>query len=303
MKLRTILVLFVIILATLSIPAGNFYQEKELTIKAPKIKGININIEKPAPYPVFIGKEKPDFISAKSALVMDIPSSVIMFEKNPDQKLFPASTTKITTAIVAMEYFKPTDILTVKSSDFEGAMMGLVEGEKITFENILYGLLVRSANDAAVVIAENYPGGTEQFISAMNKKAKELNMNNTHYVNSSGLDDENHYSSVKDLALISSFALKNPTFQKIVSTPFYTVTDVTGKKVHSFKNVNTLLGKVWGVDGIKTGWTELAEECLVASANRNGKRVLTIVLASQDRFGETEYLIEWAYASHRWEEQ
>jgi serine-type D-Ala-D-Ala carboxypeptidase (penicillin-binding protein 5/6) len=301
-KLRTFFVLSVLLVLALSIPGGNFYQEAEIILKEPKVKGLNINIQPPAPYPVFSGKDKPDFISAKSALVMDIPSGVVMFEKIPDQKLFPASTTKITTAIVALEYFKPQDILTVGKIETNGSSMLLVEGEKITFENILYGLLVKSANDGAVVIAQNYPGGTEQFVSSMNKKAKELNMYNTHYVNPSGLDDENHYSSVKDLALISSYALKNPAFQKIVSTPSYSVTDVTGKKVHSFKNVNELLGKVWGVDGIKTGWTEAAEECLVASANRNGRRILTVVLGSLDRFGETEYLIEWAYANHHWEE-
>lgn len=301
-KPRTLFILLILVIIALSIPGSNFYQEPELVLKEPKVKGINMNLQPPAPYPVFIGKDRPDFLSAKSALVMDIPSSVVMFEKNPDQKLFPASTTKITTAIVAMEYFRPQDILTVGKIETNGSSMFLVEGEKITFENILYGLLVKSANDAAEVIASNYPGGTEQFILSMNNKAKELSMNNTHYVNPSGLDDENHYSSVKDLALISSYALKNPTFQKIVSTPSYSVTDVTGKRVHSFKNVNALLGKVWGVDGIKTGWTEQAEECLVASANRNGKRILTVVLGSLDRFGETEYLIEWAYANHHWEE-
>lgn len=302
-KPRTIFILLVLVLLALSIPGGNFYQEAQIVLKEPKVKGININLQPPAPYPVFTGKDRPDFISAKSALVLDIPSNVIMFEKNPDQKLFPASTTKITTAIVAMEYFKPQDILTVGKIETNGSAMFLIEGEKITFENILYGLLVKSANDAAEVIAQNYHGGTEQFISSMNNKAKELNMNNTHYTNPSGLDDENHYSSVKDLALISSYALKNPVFQKIVATPFYSVTDVTGKKVHSFKNINDLLGKVWGVDGIKTGWTENAGESLVASANRNGKRVLTVVLGSLYRFGETEYLIEWAYANHKWENQ
>ena len=303
MNIRAVLVLTTILLLSLSISGGNYYQNQELVLKEPKVKGIDISLADPAPYPVFTGIEKPDFLSAKSVLVMDIPSRVVMYEKNPDQKLFPASTTKITTAIVAMEHFKPEDVLTVGKIETNGSSMFLVEGEKITFENILYGLLVKSANDAAIVIAKNYPGGFEQFISSMNKKAKDLNMNNTHYMNPAGLDDENHYTSVKDLALISSYALKNPTFQKIVATPSYSVTDITGKKVHTFKNINELLGKVWGVDGIKTGWTEIAGESLVASANRNGKRVLTIVLGSLDRFGETEYLIEWSYANHRWENQ
>lgn len=300
---RTIFTLVILIILAISIPGTNYYQEAYLSIKEPKVKGINIKLTPPAPYPVFKGRDMPDFISAKSALIMDIPSSVVMYEKNPDQKLFPASTTKITTALVAMDHYKPDDVLTVGKIERNGSSMFLVEEEKITFENLLYGLLVKSANDAAEVIAKNFPGGSEQFISSMNKKAEELSMYNTHYVNPTGLDDENHYSSVKDLALISSYALKNPQFQKIVATPFYTVKDVTGKHIHSFKNINDLLGKVWGVDGIKTGWTENAEECLVASANRNGKRILTVVLGSLDRFGETEYLIEWAYANHSWENQ
>ncbi len=282
------------------LPGQNFYLTNKLTFKSPLVQALPIPLIEPAPYPIQNTTVQAPILTAQSALVLDIPSSTILYAKNPNQPLLPASTTKIMTGIVALDHYDLDDILTVKTVENRGKTMGLKTGERMTLENLLYGLLVHSANDAAYTIAENYPGGVDNFVSAMNKKAEKMNMKNTHFLNPSGLEQENHYSSSIDLARLSVYALKNPTFVKIMETQKLSVMDVEQKEAHPLETVNKLLGRVWGVYGIKTGWTENAGECLVAVIERGGRKILTVVLGSQDRFGETERLIEWAFQNHQW---
>ncbi len=239
--------------------------------------------------------------SAQSVLAVDIDSGVILYEKSPDLALLPASTTKIITALVAMDFY-PLDMpLTVGLLQIDGQKMSLVPGEVITVENLLYGLLVYSANDAAEALALNYPGGREAFVAAMNHKANMLSMSNTHFVNPTGLENTGHVSTARDMVRATQAALKVPLFLKMVSTPTKTVTNVEGTIVHRLKNINELLGKVEGVKGVKTGWTENARENLVSYVDRKGKRIVITLLSSQDRFGESEELIEWLYKEYHWE--
>jgi D-alanyl-D-alanine carboxypeptidase len=255
------------------------------------------------PNPVLAAETAFPVISAQGALAVDINSGVPLYEKNADAPLLPASTTKIITALVALDFYKLDQVLTVGSGvNVDGQKMGLYPGEEIKFEDLLYGLLVYSANDAAETLAQDYEGGYKAFIGAMNAKVVELSMTNSHFDNPVGLDTDDQHSTARDLVRASEVAMRNPEFAKIVGTKQITVTDVTGKSIYNLKNINELLGKVPGVLGVKTGWTENARENLVTYIERDGHRVIIAVLGSQDRFGETKELIDWIFSSYQWQE-
>lgn len=241
-------------------------------------------------------------ISAQAALAIDLDSGVTLYEKDPDKLLLPASTTKIVTALVAMDYYPSGMVLKVGKFKVEGQKMGLVEGEEMTAGDLLYGLLIFSANDAAEVLAQNFPGGRDLFIAAMNLKARQLHLENSNFINPSGLDGGNHVSTARDLIRVSEIAMQNPKFAEIVRTKEKEVKSVDGKVSHKLVNINELIGSVDGVLGVKTGWTEGARENLVTYIERNGKKVMIALLASQDRFGETRELIEWIFDNYEWKE-
>lgn len=256
----------------------------------------------PAPYPQNSTGQAPPDLSAKSVVVMDVDSGVTLFEAGSDVTTLPASTTKIMTALVALENYRLDQVLDVGEMEkVEGQRMKLLPGEKITLENLLYGLLVASANDAALVLAKNFPHGETGFVWAMNQKAKELNLASTHFTNPVGFDEEGHYSTASDLTRLAISAMKNQEFFKIVGTEKITVFDVEGKISHQLTNVNTLIGKLPGVKGIKTGWTQLAGECLITFVEQDGRKIVLVVLGSKDRFRETEDLINWVFGNFSWE--
>lgn len=249
-----------------------------------------------------LNSDKFPVLSSQGAIAVDLDSAVILYEKNPDTPLLPASTTKILTAIVAMDYYDLQTVLEVNSINVIGQKMKLVEGERMSVFNLIKGLLIYSANDAAEVLASNYPGGRVEFIKKMNEKAAQLQMNNSHFKNPTGLDQEGHVSTARDMVRLSEVALRNQTFQEIVATKEVIVKSVDEKFSHNLKNINELLGVVPGVMGVKTGWTEEARENLVSYVNRDGKKVLIAILGSQDRFGETRELIDWVYNNFTWKE-
>lgn len=240
----------------------------------------------------------PPALSAKAAYAVDIGSGKILFSKNIKEPLLPASTTKIATALVSLSHYNLDDVLTVNVRDVDGHKMGLRNGEKITVRSLLYGLLVFSGNDAAEVLAANYPGGRENFVSAMNSLAKSIGLENTNFKNPVGFDEYLHFSTAEDLVKAAVYAVKNPVFSEIVSTREMKVTSVDGKIVHKLDNINELLGKIPGVVGVKTGWTVNAGEALVTLVERDGHKVMLSVLSSDDRFGETEKLIDWIYLNY-----
>jgi len=254
--------------------------------------------------PVPIAKESSSFpvISAQAALAVDLSSGISLYEKNPDTTLLPASTTKIITALVALDSYPLEAVLKVGKIKIDGQKMGLVFGEEMKMEDLLYGLLVFSANDAAEVLAQDYPGGYDVFVDAMNAKAKELSLENTKFYNPSGVDGNGHVTTARDLIRVSEVAMRNPEFAKIVGTKEITVTSIDGKIKHRLTNINLLLGKVPGVIGVKTGWTENARENLVTYLERDDKKVMIALLGSQDRFGETKELIDWIFANYEWKE-
>lgn len=249
-------------------------------------------------------------ISAQGAIAVDLDSGVPLYEKNPDLGLLPASTTKIVTALIALDTFSLDQILTVpKGINVDGQKMGLFAGEQMKVEDLLYGLLVYSANDAAMTLAMNYPVSSESgissysaFIDSMNNKARKLSMNNSNFENPVGLDGLNQTTTARDLVRVSEVAMRNPIFSKIVGTKSITITDVTGKYVYHLENVNQLLGEVPGVLGIKTGWTENARENLVTFIENDNHKIVLVILGSQDRFGETKELINWIFENYEWQD-
>ncbi len=241
-------------------------------------------------------------ISAQAALAIDLDSGVTLYEKDPDKLLLPASTTKIITALVAMDYYPLDMVLKVGKFKVEGQKMGLIGGEEITANDLLYGLLMFSANDAAEVLAQNFPGGRDLFIATMNLKTRQLHLENSNFVNPSGLDGRTHVSTARDLIRASEIAMQNPKFAEIVRTKEKEVKSVNGKISHRLVNINELIGSVDGVLGVKTGWTESARENLVTYIERNERKIMIVVLASQDRFGETRELIGWIFDNYEWEE-
>lgn len=241
---------------------------------------------------------------AKAVFVKDLTSGEILYQKDANLALPIASTTKIMTAMVAREYFKSNSVLKVNlGARVPGARVGLTAGEDLSFRSLLYGMLLNSGNDAAFTIAENYPGGILGFVSAMNKKVMELNLRNTHFDNPAGFDSPDHYSSAKDLAFITEEALKNSTLAKIFATKQTNIVSLDKKYSHNLINLNKLLTSVKGVLGVKTGYTDEAKENLVTFVNRDGHQIITVILGSSDRFGESTKLIEWTYDNFIWPPQ
>ena len=230
-------------------------------------------------------------ISSTGAIIMDSDSKVILYSKNPYLRFSTASTTKIMTALVALDYYKPQDILIVENASVEGSILGLRLNEEMTFQNLLYAMMLPSANDAAQTIADNYPGGQSAFLAKMNAKAKLFELFNAHYSDAAGLEDSGDYTTPFDLARLASFAIKNDTFKKVVATKEKIITDITGTNVYDLKNLNELLG-IDGVNGIKTGFTQEAGEVLVTSKDEKGKTIIIVVMGSQDRFSDTLKLLD-----------
>jgi D-alanyl-D-alanine carboxypeptidase (penicillin-binding protein 5/6) len=229
---------------------------------------------------------------------------VPIFTKNQDEKLRPASTTKIMTALVAMEAFGFGEVVTSKNaSSAIGKAIHLTSGEQVAFGDMLYGLLLESGNDVALTLAENYPGGYGSMVGAMNTKARELGMSDSLFNNVSWIDQSQHVATVHDLAILTSFAMNDEHFAQIVATREKEIRSTDGNVVHSLKNTNELLGAVEGVLGVKTGWTALAGQSLITFVERGDHRVILVILGSQDRFGETKRLIDWVINHHQWSDQ
>lgn len=239
-------------------------------------------------------------ITAVAAIAQDLQTDQTLYQKNIHTRLAPASTTKIMTALVSSEYFNNADLLTVPAQAIVGgSSMGLAAGEQLTFRSVLYGMMLNSGNDAAFTIAYNYPGSYKAFILKMNLKAKELGLTDTNFDNPAGFDSPTHYSSAYDLSQIAKAAIKNAKLGHVYSTKETSVTSIDKSKVHVLKNLNKLLN-IDGFVGIKTGTTENAGESFVGLVEKNNQAILTVMLNSQDRFGETEKLLDWIFKNYSW---
>lgn len=241
-------------------------------------------------------------INARSAIIYDRSTKQIIWGKNEMEKRAMASTTKIMTAIVVLENANLDDVVAIskKAAGTGGSRLKIRTEDKITVRDLLYGLMLRSGNDAAVALAEHVGESVEGFAGLMNKKAEQIGLKNTHFVTPHGLDDENHYTTAYELAILTDYALENSTFKKIVNTKSTQIR--INENPMNIYNTNELLGVLPGVDGIKTGFTNNAGRCLVTSCTREKNQIITVVLGcdtKKQRTSDSTKLIEYAYKNYK----
>lgn len=237
-------------------------------------------------------------INSRAAIVYERSSGKILYGKEENEKRKMASTTKIMTAIVVLENTNLDDIVTIssKAAGTGGSRLGLHKDDKISIQDLLYGLLLCSGNDAAVALAEHVGGDLSNFANMMNSKATSLGLSSTHFVTPHGLDDDNHYTTAYELALITNYALKNDVFANLVKTKTYTISINNHPKTLS--NTNELLGNLDGVYGVKTGFTNGANRCLVTAVKRDNMDIICIVLGAdtkKDRTKDSINLINYSF--------
>ncbi len=244
----------------------------------------------------YINKSVRDLnVNSKAFIIYDTDGRIVVAGKNENLRFAPASTAKIMTAILTIENYPLNKIITAQGVDsVEGSKMNLVNGESISVENLLYGLMLPSGNDAAYVLAKEQ-GGQDAFVEKMNNKARQLGLLNTKFFDPAGYSDDN-YTTAFDMARLATYAMKNPKFAKIVGTKEYIATDITGNIVHNLENLNELLGRN-GVNGVKTGFTDEAGEVLVTSVINNKTHYIVVVLDSKDRFGDTSNILKNAISN------
>lgn len=242
-------------------------------------------------------------INSRVGVIYDRKSGRVIWEKNSNKRVAMASTTKIMTCIIVLENANLNDevIVSSKAGGTGGSRLGLKKGDKITVNDLLYGLMLRSGNDSAVALAEHVGGDKEGFAKLMNSKAKELGLKDTHFVTPHGLDDPEHYTTGYELAKIADYALKNDKFAKIVNTKECTI-NINGY-AKAINNTNELLGYLQGVNGVKTGFTNNAGRCLVTSVNRNNFEIITVILGADTkkiRTADSIKLIEYTYKNYNY---
>jgi len=244
----------------------------------------------------------PPRISASAALLMDADTGQVYFARNADERRPPASLTKILTGLLAVEMGSPEDPVTISgraAGMTEGQHLGMRAGDVIPLGDLVRAALVYSANDTTVAIAEHIAGSEELFQDLMNTKAFTLGARNTHFVNPHGLTEPDHYSTARDLAVLTRFALQNPVFAGIVRLPCTTVHWQNRKNEAILYNTNRLLTSYPGMTGVKTGTTRAAGKCLVGAAERDGRRLISVVLHARDRYADTARLLDYGFSDLR----
>lgn len=239
-------------------------------------------------------------VTAAAAILIDASTGQVLYAKKADQRRSPASLTKIMTAMIALEYGNLDDIVTVSgraAGVSVGSVIDLRLGEQITLENLLKAALITSANDSTVAIAEHVAGSHEAFLELMNNKALAMGAKGTRYSNTNGYSDPNHYTTARDLAVITRYALNSPRFNSFVSTREDTVHWVSNDRVLDIKNTNRLLrdDAYPDIDGVKTGSAIKAGKCLIASATRDHRRLVAVVLHSQNRYRDASILLDYGF--------
>ena len=238
------------------------------------------------------------YVSAKSIALVDGACGALIYGRDEHQRVPPASLTKLMTAAVAMDHADPGTMITAHVdgeqlyNDTGSTIMGLKPGMQLSLLDLLYGLLLPSGNDAAIAIAEGVGGSQQAFVALMNEKAKQLALNDTHFTNPHGLNDQDLYSSAYDMAMLARYVMQNETLRQIVATESWQP-KWDGPPVW---NGNKLLSEYPGADGVKIGYTEESQQTIVASASRSGRRVIASLMQSQDRYTDSQRLLDWAFA-------
>lgn len=232
---------------------------------------------------------------AACAILMDADTGAVLYENQADKRSLIASTTKIMTAVVVLEHCDPTEefVIPPEAVNVEGSSIYLQVGEVLTVEELLYGMMLQSGNDAAIALALACSGSVEEFVVLMNLKAQALGLENTSFENPNGLDGEAHYSTARDLATLTAYALDNPMFRKIVSTKNYRC----GSRC--FINHNKLLWSVEGAIGVKTGFTKAAGRILVSAAERCGRRLIAVTINDGSDWQDHKALYDYGFSRYR----
>ncbi|MFA5676483.1 MAG: D-alanyl-D-alanine carboxypeptidase family protein [Christensenellales bacterium] len=240
-------------------------------------------------------------ISAKSAVLIEASTGRLLYEKNAFEKMPMASTTKIMTAIVALEHgsVKDTVVAGKNASGVEGSSIWLSEGERMSLSDMLFGLMLASGNDAAVAIAEHIGGSVEGFVGMMNQTAQKIGAYNTHFANPNGLPAKDHYTTAYDLALISAYAMNNKYFCEIVKTQYKTLPWEGHEWNRVVKNKNKILWNYEGGNGIKTGYTKAAGRCLAAAAERDGMQLIAVALDAPDMFDDCMAILNRGFDNYK----
>ena len=244
----------------------------------------------------------PPPIVARAAYLIDLKSGHVLYSKNAHERLPMASTTKITTAIVVLQHAHLSDLAWVskRAATIGESTMTLARGERLTVLQLLYGLLLNSANDAAITLAEHVSGNEERFVGLMNRLARKLHMRDTHYVTAHGLDAPGHYTSAHDLAVVARYAMRNPTFRRIVATTSYHIPKTKHNAEHWLASVNRVMYWFPGVDGVKPGDTDNAGLCQVVSDWRNGRHLLAVLLNTPNLVTDVRNLLDYGGHDFRW---
>ena len=240
------------------------------------------------------------YLLAQSYILVDNATNTILLSKHQQTRIYPASTTKLATALTALNIYPLDEVISIGATYSEGKVMELKSGESLTVRSLVTALLVYSANDSAYNLALHHQNGIPGFVQEMNLIAQKYNLKNTHFVNYDGIHSPNHYSTVYDLSQLGRLAIKNPVIKDTVKNKNITVTDITGKISHSLNSTNELLGLVPEVQGLKTGWTPEAGGCFVSLINLNGHELIGVVAQSDDRFGDTTKIVTWAKENISW---
>jgi D-alanyl-D-alanine carboxypeptidase (penicillin-binding protein 5/6) len=233
---------------------------------------------------------------AKSYLVK--VGDEVMWERDADVRVPPASLTKMMTALLVLESYAPNDIVTVSSAAAAetGSRIGLRSGDRLQLSDLLAAALIKSANDACHALADWHSGSEAVFVARMNQRAEQLGMRDTHFKNACGLDKPGHLSTARDMAILAEEALKNPTFARLVVKPRMVIRSVDGRRTFHLKTTNHLIGSFDGIQGVKTGFTNRAGPCLVAAADRDGRRVLLVLLNARNRWPNAASILDNAFA-------
>jgi serine-type D-Ala-D-Ala carboxypeptidase (penicillin-binding protein 5/6) len=239
-------------------------------------------------------------VTAKSAIIVDAESGKVLWARDAETARFPASTTKIMTALLLIERCMPDDVIVAPGDiqKIQESSLHLKPGEKVTAREMLYALMLRSANDGCVAVARHISGSVPKFAELMNKRAKELGCTNTKFNNPNGLNDPLHTTTAHDLAIIARKAMEYDLFREVVKTRKHRIVRSINKDDLTLVSHNKWLAKDPTADGIKTGYTIPAGKCYVGSATRNGYRIITVVLKSQDWQADHKQMLEWAFANH-----
>lgn len=237
-------------------------------------------------------------VPSESAILIEEKTGRILYNKNSETKMAMASTTKIMTAILAIEYGDLDDVVVVdeEAANVEGSSIYIEKGDKITLEDLVYGLMLRSGNDAAYAIATHISGSLKNFVKLMNEKAHIIGATNTNFTNPHGLYEKEHYTTAKDLALITQYAFKNEDFKKIMSAKKADIK--INNQVHTLYNKNKLLTGYDGGNGVKTGYTIDAGKCLVFSAEREGLQMIGVILRASDIWAESRILLDYGFEQY-----